>query len=165
LLAIAAATLAAGAVVVNALFLQSGPHPAPIFPPSQVDTPPMPRPRPTGVKAESTGAVEQDTRRTLARYGFAEATSADPVRQAGVIPADGARDSIAWLLAPSRRVAALQRALADYGYGQIRLSGSYDAQTRSAIEQFERDRNLPVTGRISDRLVRELEALTGRALQ
>jgi hypothetical protein len=34
-----------------------------------------------------------------------------------------------------------------------------------AIEKFERDRNLPVTGKISDRFVRELSSMTGRPLE
>jgi hypothetical protein len=34
-----------------------------------------------------------------------------------------------------------------------------------AIEKFERDRKLPVTGQISDRFVRELSSMTGRPLE
>ena len=60
---------------------------------------------------------------------------------------------------------AIQRALADFGYGQIKPTGVYDADTRAAIEKFERDRKLPVTGQISDRCVRELAAMTGRPLE
>ena len=60
---------------------------------------------------------------------------------------------------------AVQRALADFGYGQIKPTGIFDPDTRVAIEKFERDRRLPVTGQISDRVVRELAALTGRPLE
>ena len=60
---------------------------------------------------------------------------------------------------------AVQRALADFGYGQIKPTGVEDADTRAAIEKFERSRQLPVTGTISDRLVRELAAMTGRPLE
>ena len=67
--------------------------------------------------------------------------------------------------APSKRVVALQRALAEYGYGQIRPSGIIDAETQSAIEKFERERKLPITGQASDRVVRELAAMTGRPLE
>jgi hypothetical protein len=35
---------------------------------------------------------------------------------------------------------------------------------RAAIEHCERDRKLPPTGQISERLTRELPALTGRPL-
>ena len=48
---------------------------------------------------------------------------------------------------------------------QIKATGVYDPETRSAIEKFERDRRLPVTGQLSDRLVRELAAMTGRPLE
>jgi peptidoglycan hydrolase-like protein with peptidoglycan-binding domain len=65
---------------------------------------------------------------------------------------------------PSKRVLAIQRALADFGYGQIKPTGVYDGDTRTAIENFERERGLPPTGKISDRLVRALGGMTGRPL-
>jgi len=67
--------------------------------------------------------------------------------------------------APSKRIVALQRALAEYGYGQIKPSGVMDVDTQSAIERFERERKLPITGQASDRVVRELAAMTGRPLE
>ncbi len=144
-LLVAGASFAVGAVVVNALFLQSGPHPAPIFanraPASAGSAPAMmlPRPRPSGIKAN--------------------------LSMPNMPSMPAAPDPIAELLAPAQRVIALQRALADYGYGQIRPTGSYDPATRSAIEEFERSRKLPVTGRISNRVTRELAAMTGRPLE
>ena len=74
-------------------------------------------------------------------------------------------DPIARLLAPAPRVLAVQRALAEFGYGQIKPTGIVGPETKAAIEKFERDRHLPVTGEISDRLIRELSALTGRRLE
>jgi peptidoglycan hydrolase-like protein with peptidoglycan-binding domain len=62
-------------------------------------------------------------------------------------------------------VTAVQRALSDFGYGQIKPTGVYDPDTRAAIEKFERDHKLPVTGQLSDRVVRELAAMTGRPLE
>lgn len=74
-------------------------------------------------------------------------------------------DPIAELIAPSsKRILAVQRALADYGYGQFKPSGTFGPETKSAIEQFERSRKMPVTGQISPRLVRELSVATGRQL-
>jgi peptidoglycan hydrolase-like protein with peptidoglycan-binding domain len=67
--------------------------------------------------------------------------------------------------ATSARIIAVQRALAEFGYGQIRASGIVDAETQRAIERFERERKLPVTGQISDRVIRELTAATGRPLE
>jgi peptidoglycan hydrolase-like protein with peptidoglycan-binding domain len=74
-------------------------------------------------------------------------------------------DPIAELIAPSKRVLAIQRALTDFGYGQIKPSGMFDPETRTAIEKFEQDHRLPVTGEVSDRFVRELAAMTGRPLE
>jgi peptidoglycan hydrolase-like protein with peptidoglycan-binding domain len=65
----------------------------------------------------------------------------------------------------SPRVIAVQRALAEFGYGQIKSSGMVDADTQRAIERFEREHQLPVTGQLSDRVVRELAAVTGRPLE
>jgi peptidoglycan hydrolase-like protein with peptidoglycan-binding domain len=62
-------------------------------------------------------------------------------------------------------VLALQRALADYGYGQIKPTGIIDPETQSAIEKFERERKLPITGQASERVARELAAMTGRPLE
>jgi peptidoglycan hydrolase-like protein with peptidoglycan-binding domain len=63
---------------------------------------------------------------------------------------------------PNKRLIALQRALADFGYGQIKPSGIVDAETQAAIEKFERERKLPVTGQPSDRVMREMTSMTGR---
>jgi peptidoglycan hydrolase-like protein with peptidoglycan-binding domain len=65
----------------------------------------------------------------------------------------------------SKRVVAVQRALAEYGYGQIKPSGVLDADTKAAIERFERERRLPITGQVSDRVARELTTVTGRPLE
>jgi peptidoglycan hydrolase-like protein with peptidoglycan-binding domain len=66
--------------------------------------------------------------------------------------------------AGARRVAAVQRALTEYGYGQLKPTGAIGADTQAAILKFERDRKLPVTGQMSDRLVRELTAMIGRPI-
>jgi peptidoglycan hydrolase-like protein with peptidoglycan-binding domain len=74
-------------------------------------------------------------------------------------------DPIAGVLISSRQVMAVQRALSDYGYGPLKPTGVYDADTRAAIERFERERKLPITGQISERVMRELVALIGRPLE
>lgn len=81
-------------------------------------------------------------------------------------PQPARSDPIAELIAPSsKRVLSVQRALAEYGYGQIKPNGTFGPETKNAIEQFERARKMPVTGQISPRLVRELSALTGRPME
>ena len=74
-------------------------------------------------------------------------------------------DPIGDLIAPSKQVIAVQRALSEFGYGQIKPTGTVDPETQSAIQKFERERKLPVTGQLSHRVVRELAALTGRPLE
>lgn len=63
------------------------------------------------------------------------------------------------------RVIEVQRTLANYGYGPLRLNGQRDAETRAAVERFEKSRELPVTGEVSERLVRELAVFTGTPLE
>jgi len=46
-----------------------------------------------------------------------------------------------------------------------RPTGVVDAETQTAIEKFERERKLPITGQPSDRVVRELAAIVGRPLE
>ena len=74
------------------------------------------------------------------------------------------KDPIAGLIASSRQLVAIQRALIDAGYGPLEANGILGPDTRAGIERFERDRRMPVTGQISERLVRELAAQTGRPL-
>jgi peptidoglycan hydrolase-like protein with peptidoglycan-binding domain len=85
----------------------------------------------------------------------AKATTAPPAPPAPV-PAPSAGSS---------QIKSVQRALADYGYGQVRPTGVYDKTTHDAIAAFEDARRMPVTGQVSDRLVRELVALTGRPIE
>ncbi len=208
------ATVALFAIFINALFLQKGPHPAPIFatrPLLKQETQVIP-PRPAVAQpiiasdsvAQNRVQLVSDIQRELSRKGFydgavdgiwgakTDAATRDFVQAAGLkinpdvsdsllraivasnskVPNDRAasveprrNDPIAELIAPSKRVLAIQRALGDFGYGQIKLSGVYDPETRAAIEKFERDHQLPVTGQISDRFVRELAAMSGRPLE
>ena len=95
----------------------------------------------------------------------AKLTKATTGSAAAARPLPGRAEAAVERPAPSKRVVALQRALAEYGYGQIRPSGIIDAETQSAIEKFERERKLPITGQASDRVVRELAAMTGRPLE
>lgn len=95
----------------------------------------------------------------------AKLTKATTGSTAAARPLPGRAEAAVERPAPSKRVIALQRALAEYGYGQIRPSGIIDAETQNAIEKFERERKLPITGQASDRVVRELAAMTGRPLE
>jgi peptidoglycan hydrolase-like protein with peptidoglycan-binding domain len=210
------------AILVNALFLQKGPHPAPLFKTSLMSVTPadatssvpiaVPRARPpeaAPAKAEAPtlprtqAEIMSDIQRELARHGFydgpidgvhgpkTDGAMRDFEQAAGLKPSlqaneallqaivksnvEGPKsaasagataprnDAIADLLS-GRRVMALQRALAQYGYGQLKPTGVVDGDTRAAIEKFERERKMPVTGQPSERVARELAALTGRPI-
>ena len=62
-------------------------------------------------------------------------------------------------------MAAVQRTLTQYGYGQLKATGAVGSDTQAAIAKFERERKLPVTGQMSDRLVRELSAMVGHPIE
>lgn len=59
------------------------------------------------------------------------------------------------------RIARAQKALSALGYGPLRADGRPGTETTNAIQRFELDQGLPVTGNIDDRLLlRLLEADT-----
>jgi peptidoglycan hydrolase-like protein with peptidoglycan-binding domain len=243
LIALALAGAAVCGILVNALFLQKGPHPAPIFSAKPVAMQPvsvpaaaaakpvrtvgteltggasLPRARPAdaeppkadnaAVKTEPAPSSRSrlelvaDIQKELAKRGFydgaadgvygpkTDAAIRDFEQSAGLkhaepseqllraIAQSGAKakpvttasaprhDPIAELIAPSpsKRILSVQRALADFGYGQIKPSGTLDVATQEAIKQFEHSKKMPVTGQISPRLLRELSATTGRPLE
>lgn len=145
-----AAAAASLAIVVNALFLQSRSLPAPV----PVAASPQP---PIGAKLQKSVQVS--------------APKAAPGHSVGLVrkPASAAaaprHDAIAKLIGRGAQISAVQRALSDYGYGQLKPSGILDRPTREAIARFEREHNIPVTGTISDRLVNELAVLIGHPLE
>ena len=74
-------------------------------------------------------------------------------------------DPVGDLIANSRRISAVQRTLAEYGYAQLKPTGVMNAETQAAIAKFERERKLPVDGQMSDRLLRELAVLSGHPIE
>ena len=161
ILGAAAATLV---IIVNAVFLQAGAKPAPFL------------------AAPAQPAVAADTQAKPAIQGTLKPADLTPARMASaqrqqqqtqqvasvplpVPPPARRNDPIADLIGPSPRIAAVQRVLSEYGYGQIKPSGMLDIATSEAIEKFERDHKLALSGRVSDKLVSELGAMTGRPLE
>jgi len=153
---------AAGAILVNALYRQPGPHPAPIFSvkPRPVTTepaeivPPLPRTRPAAplaVKQDAAAPAQAEAQRAPVKSEAPRVTRIDPIADI--------------LAGPSPRVAALQRALNDFGYGPLKATGTYGSDTIAAVKKFERDRKMPVTGQISPRLLQELSTLTGKPIE
>ena len=188
------------AIVANALFLQAGRHPSPMFG-SVVTLPapqagaanPLPRPRPVELtRSADTDPPEirpvevkgADPKHVEIKGG--DSKSADPKNpdsknpdpMANLVvkstnattsaPANGVRPPAPIpgnaQSAGAKRVAAVQRALTQYGYGQLKPTGAVGSDTQAAIAKFERDRKLPVTGQMSDRLVKELTAMIGHPI-
>ncbi|QGM44636.1 peptidoglycan-binding domain-containing protein [Methylocystis heyeri] len=167
------AAIAAIGVPVNALFLQDGRHPAPIFQkaasilalptapqqahgPAQQGEPAKPLHAAPAVKSETAAATET-TRVEAAK------------------PAEKSRDLIGRLLeggAPrnasaddkNKTVLAAQRALAKLGFA-LHQDGVFGGTTRQAIEKFERANGMPVTGELSPKIRRLLSARTGIAVK
>ena len=189
----ALAFAAVSAIVANALFLQAGRHPSPMFGtvtamPAAALAPasPLPRPRPVEaaraadaapveVRIESRAAEPKgDDPRSNARndpmtnlvktVAAPQPAPSNVLRPPAPIPVASRHETIASHTAASRRVAAVQRTLTEYGYGQLKPTGTVGSDTQAAIQKFEHDRRLPVTGHVSDRLVKELTAMIGRPI-
>jgi len=173
----ALAFAAVSAIVANALLLQAGRHPAPLFGtvvtmPAEVSIPasPLPRPRPVEALSEPKPAEPKaaDSRSADPLANLVKATSAMPVTPSAIprppasIPVSTNSDAVSG--AASRRVAAVQRALTEYGYGQLKPTGTVGSDTQAAIQKFERAHKIPVTGQMSDHLVRELTASIGHPI-
>lgn len=62
------------------------------------------------------------------------------------------------------RVLLVQNGLSELGYNPGPVDGHLGNQTRDAIRSFERDRRMPATGLITDRLVDELRKVTGTSV-
>ncbi|WP_027572080.1 peptidoglycan-binding domain-containing protein [Bradyrhizobium sp. WSM1743] len=187
------AVAAIAAIVANALFLQTGRHPAPMFgtvinlpAPSSVPlSNPMPRPRPVGADTsplepratefrvepkpaeraaekapEKPVEATASTRSSDPMTNLVKATTSTPpsaIRPPAPIPAQQSP--------AARRIAGVQRALSEYGYGNLKITGAMSGETQSAIQKFEREHKMQVTGQVSDRLLRELAAAIGHPVE
>ena len=204
----AIALAAVVAIIANALFMQAGRHPAPMFGsvtilPAVASAPanPIPRPRPVEAdvalaevkpadprttdpraadprsadsktgdpRAVDSKAADPKTADPLANLvkttSAVQATSANIPRPPMAVPVSSRVDSVPASSVGSRRVAAVQRALTEYGYGQLKPTGVAGSDTQAAILKFEKARKLPVSGQVSDRLVRELAAMIGHPVE
>jgi hypothetical protein len=174
----AVALAAVCAIIVNALFMQAGRHPAPIFGtvvtlPALAALPanPMPRPRPVEADVSMPEAKPADSKAADALTGLVKTSSTVQPASANIprppvtVPVSSRVESVPVTVAGPHRVAAVQRALTEYGYGQLKPTGVAGADTQTAIQKFEKARKLPVTGQVSDRLVRELAATIGHPIE
>ncbi|HEV2571277.1 MAG TPA: peptidoglycan-binding protein [Beijerinckiaceae bacterium] len=178
-----------GAVVINALFFQTARHPAPLFSGGHVGAS-TPAPQPASTAARVVPATETPTpaprpvevaaapqRPVAAPRGISDLI--DPPKPVASEPKGN--DPIAALLkgavgpgqAPgastttvaqsdpaAKRVTAAQKALAKLGYS-VTVDGIFGSGTKQAIQKFEQDRKLPLTGEIAGRTQRELATRSG----
>jgi hypothetical protein len=176
------------AIIANALFMQAGRHPAPMFgtlttlpagaSPVVASVPASLLPRPRPVEADTvlseTRPVEPkaadpkaaDPMTSLVKTtSTVQAATANIPRPPMTVPVSSRVDSVPVSIGGSHRVAAVQRALTEYGYGQLKPTGVVGSDTQVAIQKFEKARKLPVTGQVSDRLVHELAATIGHSIE
>jgi peptidoglycan hydrolase-like protein with peptidoglycan-binding domain len=199
-----------GAILVNALVMQTGSHPAPFFARQAAEQAALLRSRPQTVPARQSAEIVaaspqevplvRELQIELSSRGLYEGAadgmlgpktdaairsfqqdagldvdgtpSEDLLSRMKSAPRPAAKeDPIATFLAsnppvpPAKRLLAVERALASLGYGPLKVDGLMDADTKGAIERFEGDRALPVTGRVSPSLIRELKAISGIPLE
>ncbi|WBL81048.1 peptidoglycan-binding protein [Bradyrhizobium xenonodulans] len=189
------AVAAIGAIVANALFLQTGRHPAPMFgtvinlpAPSSVPlSNPLPRPRPVGADTSplepkatefrvepkpAERAAERPAEKPVEATASTLRPGSDPMTNL-VKATTSTSPSAMRPPAPipvqqspaAKRIAGVQRALSEYGYGNLKITGAMGAETQSAIQKFEREHKMQVTGQVSDRLLRELGAAIGHPVE
>jgi hypothetical protein len=194
---------AAVAIIVNGVYLQHGPHPAPIF---AIKPLPVAASRDTVGSLQRPRAADQDAARRDLPVPPRSAAVELPRPRPATAPAAAQphRDPIADLLAghivpanppphaqplvhpatlpapqpapsppapvpapsrslaqPSRQVLAVQRALSEFGYGQLKPTGLMDDDTRRVIKAFQLEHNLPATGELNDQVRHELASMVG----
>ena len=172
-----AATMAIG-IMVNALVLQKGHHPAPLFGKATASTSTMAVPKTTSaapavrtVQSEDAATPEPKApsakpRKTVVAAREAEASVSDdaigrllaggPSPVAGKGPPDARPDG--------KMVTGVQRALTKLGF-KVPTTGTIGPATKKAIEAFEKDRHMPVKGELNRRLVKVLAAESGTKIE
>jgi hypothetical protein len=161
-------------VPLNALYFQDGRHPAPLFrafapepraPESRASEPraaaeaPLPPARPQTATAP---AQQQAIQPAPVPHAAAPKPAAKPEQARGE-----KRDAIGALLGNAHKAApkadeadknvqVAQRALAKLGYA-LHADGKMGGATKQAIEKYERDNHLPVTGEVTQKLLRKLQ--------
>ncbi len=191
--ALAVATAAALAVVVNAVAFQETPRSTFDSLLTRDASAPNPQPRPSDAPARNVTDLIQNIQRELSLRGYyngaVDGVQGPRTEQAirefnkgkggqntlepsdellNLIKRTPAKGDITGSInAPmegerkSLRILSLQRALARLGYGPVRMNGSFGPDTKEAIERFEKDWMMPVTGLMSENLFTKLAAVNG----
>lgn len=203
--------VASSAIVSNALLMQSGRHPAPLFetrPFHGVAQDPVSGDMPPAARMEASPALVRDiqlallqkniylgpvdgvsgrmTRQAIADFEKAAGlpvtgnpsakllarlqmttigTASQPQSESLPVEKPRANETPPASPAVDNDVARVQGALNRLGYGPLDVDGLMGAATAKAIRDFELNRGLPITGKISDRLIGVLVSIGGMPRQ
>lgn len=161
------------AIAVNAMYMQHGKHPAPLFGSTVKVDPPRPTPRPGHLELLLSDKLPSRTAGPVAAQPGA--LSAPPVvanlePEAPVAAPKKSHDAIGAMIAgkspapeaaaPSKALISAQRALHKLG-APVTADGVLGATTRKALEAFQRDNHLPVTGELNAKTRKALAARSG----
>jgi Putative peptidoglycan binding domain len=180
------------AIAINALVLQRSPHPAPLFGKTlPVQATPVPTPpvnqAPWATEKQDAASIEPEGQKT-GRDPIAQLLKGNvqhpappaslrkhPDPDATGIETKPSRDAISQFLkataqptpaetSSNKTVLAAQRALVKLGF-VLKPDGVNGAATKQAVEQFERDRGLPVKGELTPKVLRELAQQSGQPIE
>jgi|GEM_PF-2135170 len=158
-----------GWIGINALFLQTGHHPAPLFVPpvtpseqALIDAPPQPTPRPL---TKTTDNEHVESSKPPVKLSAPQPVTTPPKTTPKDEIISASKDPIAQLLTaqqePSEaRIKASQRALIKLGY-VLRDNGIFGPTTEQAVEIYQKRNNLTITGTLSDELIHDLTVKSG----
>jgi hypothetical protein len=154
-------------ISINALTMQSTPHPAPLFGKAERDAVARQN-APVAQRVPTQPAVPRTIEDIIPplppsrRPGETASTSSDPIAdllRSGTNPSPAA--PVATAPEPDFRIMSAQRALVKLGYGPLTDDGLFGPMTRSAIERFEREQGLEVTGTLGPQTARVLSVRSG----
>ena len=176
------ATVVVG-IMVNALLMQKGHHPAPLFGKNNVPVhaaagEPLPKapaassqpsaasePAPTSVANIPAPIDTGKAARAAIRRSTTDASSDDPIGRLlnGSAPTSTEK-STAEKGTGDKTVLGVQKALAKLGFA-VKANGTFGPTTKKAIEAFEKDRHLPVKGEVNHRIAKVLAAASGLRIE
>ncbi|TDR88942.1 peptidoglycan-binding domain-containing protein [Enterovirga rhinocerotis] len=173
----------ASAVAWNATMEQKARHPAPLFaspkttasirpePPRRPESTASTSPAPTAAKPDQPAPVRTASSDPIGGLLKSPEGAAKPAPKPARPPEPKSTDAkppakpSEAKAGPQPRVASAQKALAKLGYGPIASDGILGTQTKQALERFEREKKLPVTGTLGPRTVRQLASLSGISIE
>lgn len=130
-------TVGPALIVANAVFFQTARHPSPLF-----------ATRPESAAIEAAGIPVPRSRAEIDPPRMVQVTAVEQHARADVQPS-------------SATLVEVQEGLAAAGYYHGAIDGLVGSRTRAAIEAFQRDHRMTVTGEVSSELVTRLRAATG----